>query len=240
MNKFATNIFVVGGLIPSGVMCYNCIGYSPDLSNSIIAYADDGGIPQNTPSIPDNPGNGGGVAEQVPAVEDDKPAKPDARDVFGDGLVGEDTSGYADSISGMLQKFVNFLIKLCNYIFIFAMIIHFAIESLMMAFPIIATLMSTKIPIQLFSNECAKVCGVTYSYSSGNGMNGGPGGAGVGSGGGVGGDGNAEGFTGKFVVYFKERSITLIVCGLLLVMCTTGLLPWILNTVINWILGIFF
>lgn len=190
-----------------------------------------GDVPENAP-----------VFSQEESEDPNKPDKPDANDIFGDAKVGPDETGYADGAGDVLGKVVSFFIKLANYLFAFALIVHFTTDALMMAFPMFATLFATKVPIQLFSNECAQVCGVKYSYK--------PGGAGTGVGGAVGtadtsggvgsaADGKKKGFLGKFIPYAKERMFTLIICGALLVMSATGILPWIINTAINWLLGLF-
>lgn len=184
-------------------------------------------IPNNSPAY-----------SQGDYTPDNKPNSVDAADVFGSGIVGVDNTGLSNEVSAVLQTITNFLVSVANLVFIFGMIIYFVIESLMMAFPIIATLMATKVPIQLFSNECAKVCGVKYSYKPG-GAQGGVGG-GNDSGGVGGGDGKDTTFLSKFTTYAKERMITLIICGVILVMCATGLMPYVINTAINWILGLFF
>lgn len=213
------------------------IEYTPMHSTSIIAYAEDD-VPNNTPVYPGDDSN---------TDDGRKPKKPDAYDVFGDVSVGEDTTGLSDTFGAALQAGTNMLVKACNLLFIFALICHFAVESCMMAFPSIANLMATKVPVQLFSNECAAACGVKYSYRPGGGGPGGPGGgpgsAAADAGGGPGGNGpNAKNksFAAKFSVYFKERMITLILCGTALVMTTTGILPWLINTCINWLIGLFF
>lgn len=184
-------------------------------------------IPNNSP-----------VYDQGNYSPGNKPNTPNAADVFGDGIVGPDTTGLSEEVGAVLQTITNFLISTANVVFIAGMLIYFVIESLMMAFPIVATLMATKVPIQLFSNECAKVCGVKYSYKPG----GAQGGVGGDSGAGVGGNGNDKDatFVSKFTTYAKERMITLIICGVILVMCATGLMPYVINTAINWILGLFF
>lgn len=223
-----TNVFIRVVLIVYAVFMVFC--QSCELSVSAT-----GEVPNNAPVYNDSAG----------AADPDKPDKPNANDVFAGAEVGTDSTGFSDDIGSLLSKITNFIIKTCNYLFAFALIIHFAVEALMMAFPIFATLMSTKVPVQLFSNECAKVCGVKYSYK--------PGGAGVGSSGGVGsadtnggvgGNNSADGkkstFVAKFTTYFKERMFTVIICGALLVAAATGILPWIVNTAINWLLGLIF
>jgi len=180
-------------------------------------------IPNNSPEY-----NSGSIGD------DAKPNRPSASDVFGDATIQPDSTGFSDDIGNVLSMITSFIIKTCNYVFIFGLLIHFAVESVMMAFPIVATTMATRIPIQLFSNECAKVCGVKYSYKPGG--QGGDGAAQQSSGG----DGKDKGFVGKFTEYFKERMITLILCGVILVMCATGIMPWLINTAINWIIGLLF
>lgn len=199
----------------------------------------------NTYATGDVPDNAPVYSEDSGSVDPDKPNKPNANDVFSGAEVGPDGSGYADGIGELLSKVVNFIVNLINYLFAFALIVHFAVDALMMAFPMFATLFSTRIPIQMFSNECAQVCGVKYSYKPGGGAGVGGVGGGVGTadaGGGVGGTGDnkKKGFLGKFIPYAKERMITLIICGALLVMSFTGILPWIINTAINWLIGLFF
>lgn len=191
--------------------------------------------------VPDNaPVYSGDTQEPDP----NKPKKPDANDVFAGAEVGPDSSGYADGAGALLSKITNFLVALINYCFAFALVIHFSVDALMMAFPIFATFFATKVPFQIFSHEAAKVCGVKYSYKPGGAGGVGGVGGGVGTadaGGGVGGAGDTKqkGFIGKVVPYLKERMFTLIICGALLVMSATGILPWLINTAINWLIGLF-
>lgn len=194
-------------------------------SSSITAYAED-----------DIPNNQSYDSQNTVIADPNKPEKPDANSVFGDARVVPDSTGYSSDIGNLLQKITSFIVSACNYIFIFGLIIHFAIESVMLAFPVMATVMSTKVPVQLYSHECAKVCGVTHSYGSDGKSSGG----GVGSGGnsGSGKDGD-KGFLSKFMGYAKERMITLILAGLLLVLCATNVMPLLINTAINWIIGLF-
>lgn len=203
---------------------YDC----PVSSQSMIVYAVDG--------IPDNQSYDNSNAE-VP--NQGGLQKPDANDVFGNAQITPDHTGYSDGIGNILQKIASFIVATCNYIFIFGLIIHFVVESIMMAFPVMATVMSTKVPVQLYSHECAKVCGVTHSYNAGGKGpgSGGPGGGGPGA---SANNGNGEqGFVGKFSVYIKERMIILILAGVLLVLCSTGLMPKIITMAINWLIGLF-
>ena len=223
-----TNVFARAVLIIYAIFMIFC------LSGGLNAHAVDE-VPNNAPVY----------SEGGESSDPDKPAKPNANDVFSGAEVGADSTGFSDDIGNLLSKVTNFIIKTCNYLFAFALIIHFAVESLMMAFPIFATLMSTKVPVQLFSNECAKVCGVKYSYKAGGGVGSTAGGVGsADASGGVGSAGGSDGkkntFLGKFTVYFKERMFTVIICGALLVAAATGILPWIVNTAINWLLGLIF
>lgn len=227
-SRTRTNFIVRALLLMYAVFTLFCMPLS------LNTYATDS-IPNNAPVY-----NGGEAGD----VDPDKPDKPNANDVFSGAEVGVDSTGYADGIGELLSKVVNFLVNLINYLFAFALIVHFAVDALMMAFPMFATLFATKVPIQLFSNECAQVCGVKYSYKPGGNGSGGVGSAGaVDSGGGVGsagGNNKDKGFLGKAIPYAKERLVTLIICGLLLVMAGTGVLPWIINTAINWLLGLIF
>ena len=192
-----------------------------------------GDVPENAP-----------VYSQEETEDPGKPDKPDANDIFGDATVGPDETGYADGAGEVLGKVVSLFVKIANYLFAFALIVHFTTDALMMAFPMFATLFATKIPIQLFSNECAQVCGVKYSYKPGGGAGVGGASGGVGTAdasGGVGSaaDGKKKGFIGKVIPYARERLVTLIICGSILVMSFTGILPWIINTAINWLIGLF-
>lgn len=197
------------------------------MPNTVVTYAVDE-IPNN-----DVYGNQG-------ANQNNKVSKPDANSVFGDAQITPDSTGYSEGIGNILQKGASFIVATCNYIFMFGLIVHFAIESVMMAFPIMATVMSTKVPYQLYSHECAKVCGVTHNYQAGGGNGVGGSGGGVGSGASANtNNGEQQGFVGKFTSYFKERMVTLILAGVILVMCATGLMPMLINAGINWVIGLF-
>ena len=188
-----------------------------------VAHAED--IPDNNPVYDDyeTPGNGNSGNFQA----------PDANEVFGGIRVGRDDTGLSSKLQEVLNVGVAFVISAANIIFMAFLLIYFAIECLMMAFPFIATVMASKVPVQLFSNECAKVCGVKYSYK--------PGGGGEGAQAASGGDANGkkDTFMAKFTTYFKERMITLIICGVILVLCATGLMPKLISLAINWIIGLF-
>ena len=198
-------------------------GSTEGTSISISASAN--GIPDNTP-VYDNNTDG-----------DTSVSRVDARDVFGDVELGPDTTGISGSVKNGLQTFFSLVINIANPVFVFGMLIHFVVDALMMAFPVVASFMSTKCPIRLFSRECAKVCGVTYSYSSG-GDSGSSGG--IGGGGDSGGEGDGKGFMTKVVPYLKERGITLIICGALIVMCSTQMMPKLIYAGIDLLLGFFF
>lgn len=203
-------------------------------ANGFIAmrtYAENG-IPENAPVFQDDNGNNGNA-------DADKPAKPNANDVFGDVTVTDDSTGLSDEVGGFLSVACSFIMKCVIYAFGVFMPLHFAVDALIMAFPIAGTFFATKVPFQLFSNEAGKLAGIKFVGNKSGDKNGGVGSAEASGGVGGGGDKNNT-FFAKIKIYISERGLTVLVCSLLLVATYTGLLTWLVNSAVNSIIGLFY
>lgn len=173
-----------------------------------------------TASIPDNeaPVYDGGNANEV-----------NAADIFhSDDFTGQDETGYAEKAGGILQTVAKFLINTTVYLFAAFLTVYCAVDALVIAFPLAGAFFSTKVPIQLFSNEAATIAGISYSYSSSDSNYGG---SGLGSSN-SGGSGDTK---AKFGSYFTSRGKVLILCGTYLAMTYSGLLTTLLNKAIDFI-----
>lgn len=197
---------------------------------SVKAYAEDG-IPENAPVFQGDESGGNADA--------DKPAKPNANDVFGDVTVTQDSTGLSDEVGGFLSVVCSFIMKCVIYAFGVFLPLHFAVDALIMAFPIAGTFFATKVPFQLFSNEAGKLAGIKFVGNKSGDKNGGVGSAEASGGVGGGGDKNNT-FFAKIKVYISERGLTVLVCSLLLVATYTGLLTWLVNSAVNSVIGLFY
>jgi hypothetical protein len=196
------------------------------MPSNLSAYAEGDGIPNNAPVYQDS--------DSSSSI-----SKPDANDVFGESPITVDSTGWSDGLNSILQKIVAFCLNLAVYVFSSFLLIHFVADALIMAFPVVGMFLSTKMPFQIFSNEAARLANVRFSPKKGNGQ-GGVGGAGDGGAGGVGGAGDNKDatFLSKFKTYAKERGLTVIICGVLIVATYTGVLTWLINLAINFIIGL--
>jgi hypothetical protein len=181
----------------------------------------------NAESIPDNSSSSSG---QSGNGLDLKPV--DANDVFGSGIEAKDESGYADAINSIGISIMKFLVNTCVYLFAIFFTIVFVVDCVCIPFPALNKLFAEKVPIQLFSNEAAAITGISYTHDSGSGGNSAPPPP-------TPNGGNAEqSLVGKYMAYARDRAITLIFSGLLMVLTYTGLMQDLLNFAINAIVGL--
>lgn len=148
------------------------------------------------------------------------------------GFTGEDETGLASTFGYYIQLVVKFIINLCIYIFAGCVTLICFVDAVCIPFPLVANFFATHVPIQLFSNECAEVTGITFSPGADSNSNGG----GLGNGGGAAGENASVG--DKYKMYVKKRAVSLIFSGLLMSITYTGLLSSLLTKAVSFLASI--
>lgn len=77
-----------------------------------------------------------------------------------------DTSGIGDLVVWFFSALASIAVYVAMIGLPILMVLHGSVDILMFASPILCNFITTKIPIQLCSNEACKTLGVTYSYSA--------------------------------------------------------------------------
>lgn len=193
--------------------------------NTFIANA--AGVPDNDVPVYSN-ADDGGISGDVYNEYLDK-----TKDVFdAEGFTGEDETGLSTTFSYYIQLVVKFIINLCVYTFAGFLTLMCVVDAICIPFPIVAQFFATRLPIQLFSNECAEVTGYSYSSNSksseSGGMNAGSSNSGS--------DNSSVGE--KYKTYVKKRAVALIFSGLLMTVTYTGLLSVLLTKVVAFLASI--
>lgn len=154
----------------------------------------------------------------------------DAEDVFGPGFTAKDESGYADEINLVGVSIMKFIVSTCVYLFAIFFTIIFIVDCVCIPFPAINKFFAEVVPIQLFSNEIVPITGISYSKGGKEGGSAPPPSS----------DGNNKDATlaNKYITYAKNRALTLVFTGLIMVMTYSGLMQTLLNLAINAIVGL--
>lgn len=196
---------------------------STPMLNTTVVSAANAAVPNNNVYGNGNKNKSSGKN----GIKDGDINQDNVADLFGmgqDSPIGDDPTGYSETIGGWAQGLSGFLINTAIKILASLFPAMIIVDMLIIVFPPFGVFFGQHMPFQCFSSTCSKITGVTFSPKSANG-GGAPGGAPAAApaSGGPGGQGQ-DTIGSKFKSYFKEMGVLAVIVFLVMFLAYTGIL----------------